>query len=529
MSGFEPQRFDQLFSVSDLHLGGASGFQIFHQTQLLTALIEKIRLTDPRQRVALSLNGDIVDFLAEEPRDPEHRFFDPRRALTWIDRIQHAPEFAPVWQALAALVRSPRRHLILVLGNHDLELALPSVRAAVLDYLCGNDESARGRVTMATDFSGWRCSVQGAQVLCLHGNEVDPTNVIRPEQLLAQCRAVNRGKESDPYLPTAGTRLVIEIMNPIKREYPWIDLLKPIGTAAIPIILALQPGLLSEVRKLFPVALRSINDSRHLLGLPAAPPEEIDERQAAGELERLLSPLFSDAQEETPRHEQAARLLAEAKRQLEAGRDGLDLLQEEDTILGWGDPFHWLAARLRRGGKELLRRALRAWNSSAPSAATLHPDDQFRALDQRVGAEVDFVIAGHTHRTKALQRRHPRTYYLNTGSWISRIELRPEWIEDADAFEQLWRILAASGRSFRELQAAEILGQPLITHHPSVVQISRGRDAIDRNGDRISVDEERICGLLYRLTHSPPERGPDAAVLQFELQADPLYLREGTA
>ncbi|MBZ0121537.1 MAG: metallophosphatase, partial [Sandaracinaceae bacterium] len=77
--------YDEIYSVSDLHLGGEGGeAQIFDSGSLLA---DTIRLVADRagagKRVALVLNGDIVDFLAE----PGARYFDAVGAPAKLARI----------------------------------------------------------------------------------------------------------------------------------------------------------------------------------------------------------------------------------------------------------------------------------------------------------------------------------------------------------------------------------------------------------------------------------------------------------
>jgi hypothetical protein len=58
-------QFDELYSISDLHLGGEPGFQIFGSGKELAWLIRHLGAERPeRTRVALVINGDFVDFLA---------------------------------------------------------------------------------------------------------------------------------------------------------------------------------------------------------------------------------------------------------------------------------------------------------------------------------------------------------------------------------------------------------------------------------------------------------------------------------
>jgi len=65
-------------------------------------------------RVPVVINGDIVDFLAEEPS----MYFDPDRAVAKLDSVWK--HFELVFAALQRLLLAPNRLLIVNLGNHDL-------------------------------------------------------------------------------------------------------------------------------------------------------------------------------------------------------------------------------------------------------------------------------------------------------------------------------------------------------------------------------------------------------------------------
>ncbi|HEY2737843.1 MAG TPA: metallophosphoesterase, partial [Thermoanaerobaculia bacterium] len=163
-------RFDEVHVISDLHLGGRAGFQIFNTTAELVRLIDFLRNESAEKSLALVINGDMVDFLAETPA----RYFDPLGAVEKLDNIVFNPVFAPVWEALRQFVRTSNRSLVINLGNHDLELALPWVREHLLDVLADYDLRARGQITLVLDGTGFRCQVGRARILCVHGNEVDP-------------------------------------------------------------------------------------------------------------------------------------------------------------------------------------------------------------------------------------------------------------------------------------------------------------------------------------------------------------------
>src|SRR5438046_1958696 len=135
--------FDELHVVSDLHLGGQPGFQIFGSGAELAWLIADLRQRPPAQRVGLIINGDFVDFLAQAPALP----FDPEGASDKLATIAREPAFAPVFSELQRFTATSNRRLIINLGNHDLEFVLPWVREALIGMLAGNDPAARGRVT----------------------------------------------------------------------------------------------------------------------------------------------------------------------------------------------------------------------------------------------------------------------------------------------------------------------------------------------------------------------------------------------
>jgi UDP-2,3-diacylglucosamine pyrophosphatase LpxH len=181
-------RFDELYAISDLHMGGQGPSQIFNCGPQLAAFIDYVRLRDAKT-VALVINGDLVDFLAE----PNAMAFDPGGAIGKLDRIVADVAFAKVWEALRKFVKAKERRLVITLGNHDLELALPWVREHLVSLLTNHDERARARLTLAFEGEGFLCRVGNATVLCIHGNEVDDWNVADHEAIRRLARDVQQG------------------------------------------------------------------------------------------------------------------------------------------------------------------------------------------------------------------------------------------------------------------------------------------------------------------------------------------------
>ena len=196
---FPLAEFDEVHVISDLHLGGRPGFQIFGSTAELAWLIDDLRQRPLTRRSALVINGDFIDFLAQAPPLP----FDPEGAAGKLAAIANEPAFAPVFDALRAFTATDNRQLIVNLGNHDLEFALPWVRDALIEMLSGGNYAARGRITLALDGAGVLMRVGGVRVLCVHGNEVDAWNVADYERIRRIGCDLMQGRGVEPWVPNA--------------------------------------------------------------------------------------------------------------------------------------------------------------------------------------------------------------------------------------------------------------------------------------------------------------------------------------
>jgi UDP-2,3-diacylglucosamine pyrophosphatase LpxH len=463
--------FDALYAISDLHMGGKTGFQIFKEGKLLAEFIRSLAAPPPKGSIVLVINGDLVDFLAEAPA----RYLDPEGAITKLERITQDPAFAPVFDALAEYVKVPGCHLAWVLGNHDVELALPPVEGWLVERLTGGDAGARGRIFSALSGAGFNCRVGGKRVLCMHGNEVDDWNVIDYLALLQTARALNRGVAPPEWDACAGTRMVIDIMNDIKREYPFIDLLKPETEAALPTVVAIAPKFLKKVSKLPQIAGTKLKDHvRREMGLLGAeeqagktPPSDQElARQFLGQAFGELPPARSTTS--------TGALLRQAQERIDRGVDPKDVATATgEELLGVGDWFNSTVDALTERKPELLRKALLKWLAGDPTFALDNADDQFKALDAKVGTEVDYLLTGHTHLARAL-RRKGGTFYFNSGTWVRLMQLSPAALEDEKSFRGIYEVLEGS-RTLTELDAAKdpATGKELVFTRPCVVKISK--------------------------------------------------------
>ena len=480
-------RFDELQVVSDLHLGGKPGFQIFASTAELVWLIDSVAQSPAPGLAALVVNGDFIDFLAEEPA----LGFDADGVLAKIDRVLADPSFAPVFAAFSRLLATERRLLVINLGNHDIELALPWARAHLVRALAGDDAAARARLLLVTDGTGFRCQVGNASVLCLHGNEVDSWNVTDHEKLRRISRDTQFGLRPEPWMPNAGAQLVVEVMNQVKSRYPFVDLLKPETEGVVPILAALNPQLLRKLQDLTGIAQRKAVDQLRMragflsadgdgsAGATSAAPAD----GTAHDLPTVPSPpafgasgllggtgrgAAAAARPNAPPGS-AAALLASAEAAYLQGVTPISLVQgsASDQLGPLAAAWDWLTGKPRA---EVLREALEFLDKDR-SFDPVAPDDTYTAIDALVSPDVDLVLTGHTHLERSLPRQHGGGHYFNSGTWARLMRINPELRQDPARFAQLFELL--DGKPVAQLMAAS---PGLVMQRNSVVAVWRDGD-----------------------------------------------------
>jgi UDP-2,3-diacylglucosamine pyrophosphatase LpxH len=455
--------FAEVHVVSDLHLGGHPGFQIFNQGDRLARTIDKLASRSAAP-LALVLNGDVFDFLAEDP--VSHTGFDAVGVIDKVRRIVEVdPAFSPVFLALREFLRAPDRHLVIVLGNHDVEVALPGTREWLTEWLTQGAREV-GRVRWAVDGAGFTCQVGAKRVLCVHGNEVDSWNVVDHRALLDVIRAINRCSPIPEWVPNAGTRLVVEVMNAVKREFPMVDLLKPETRAALPLVVSLDPSYLSQVGQVLRLSSKKALDGiRMTAGFLGSDSVEATERPTGPEALEAELRAFMGAGDGASLDERLLR----ARRSIERGDSAATFGGEGDeaAYLGIGSWFRDTAR------PEVVRRAFASWLKDDQTFKLETEDNQFKALDAMVGGGVDYLIAGHTHLRRAIRSRTAANRcYFNTGTWIRLIRIPANVLEDKAAFGDVFQRLAA--KSMGELDAATLPkdGGPLVLLMPTVASVT---------------------------------------------------------
>lgn len=371
-----------LFIISDLHLGGAPGFEMCPEegrARLVHFIDWVATQKQDRTAVCLILNGDIVDFLAEEDETGFAAFVvDEKRAGRKLAHIMATCE--NVFAALRRFVASGNR-LTLLMGNHDLELSLPAVRRHFLGLL------GEGRVAYVYDNEAFTVG----PVLIEHGNRYDSWNMVNHNELREVRSQLSRGEQPSIFTAQPGSELVARVMNPVKKKFGFVDLLKPETGAVVPILAVLDPGLWKEAA----VAMResAVAWNRGRLkwnGIPRRGAYVGAVQAEAGPVTPQVPPLS------------------------EAIRVPLD---EADKAAAAALPAGGRAGYVRGIAVDLLLKTFRAWRHSADVTFNVEQEDEtYLAPAQECAKRFRVVVFGHTHLAKRIHLENG-ALYLNTGTW----------------------------------------------------------------------------------------------------------------
>jgi UDP-2,3-diacylglucosamine pyrophosphatase LpxH len=436
----------QVFVISDLHLGGEygesnrpddRGFRLCTQLRTLTEFVQTLsRRPNDSPRTELVINGDFVDFLAEyTPEARAQRTFvpfvaDPAQAAAKLEAIIKRDR--PFFDALTAFLERGHR-LVVLLGNHDLELALPLVRRMLRHAL-----QISGRHDFQFVYDGEAYVVGDA--LIEHGNQYDPWNKVnhgalgrlRSWQSRSLTDDVNHG-----FNPPAGSRLVAEVINAIKAEYRFVDLLKPETEAVVPLLLALEPGYRRHIGRIAAlcvartrasmwsavtgdVAATGFGDQGFGRDLVARPGRSSETRSRApvDPLRTLLEDLMPG---------QSTEFLAAVDEDVDGD------IAAGDAINRWHGLMRLVISSTEYERRlDALRQALgvlerhRAFDRSTESLA------EYREAAVTLASRgFRYVIFGHTHLARDVQLTD-KVRYFNTGTWADVIQFPADVLEDGD-------------------------------------------------------------------------------------------------
>ena len=486
-----------IFVISDLHLGGAPASEGKPAFQMCTAegrrqLARFIEWAAGRigggWDVQLVVAGDIVDFLAEEREGGFQAFTnDDAQATRKLGLI--LTDTAEVWTAFGSFVGRGGA-LTLMLGNHDLELSLPGPRRLLLGRL------GPGRVEFIYDNQAFTFE---DLVLIEHGNRYDDWNAVPHDDLRETRSRVSRG-EAGTFDPLPGSRMVVELVNPTKKDLSFVDLLKPEDAALLPFLALLAPDRYQQISTTLKNRLRALRVSygagqqpkdRNFVGLDAAAPIAPGLGTGDADDDALMA------------------LAAEAA----GGGDA--------AMVGGVGPFleRWknkLAEAYREKQLDLLLKVLRAYRATNERAFNVTADEDKKyltAATESAARGFEVVVYGHTHRPKriSLAGRQasngalvgPNALYLNSGTWADLMVL-PSDLLAAEDTESGQKARALLRRFADDLASNRLEGWRRQLPTFAAIDVESGR--VTKADVEILEDGERPVAITTELVRARLER-----------------------
>jgi UDP-2,3-diacylglucosamine pyrophosphatase LpxH len=495
----------RIFVISDLHLGGrphdrqAPDGTLFRRTQITSDYRLIVQFIDwlihhehgKDEERELVINGDFVDFLLEDDytgMENSGRVWpaDQNEARARLDQIAtRTREISErgIFDALSEFLANGHR-LTLLLGNHDVELALPKVRERLWTLLNAGGK----RFQFFHDGEAYAVG----RVLIEHGNRYDAWNMVDHSGLRQERSVLSRHLPVDEqqraarfFVPPPGTYLVIKFLNRIKSRYTFIDLLKPENEAVIPLLLTLEPDFRPELREIL-TALELLNEKRKNPLENAVTPAQnrylsIGPRELGSELRRTLG---SDASGLFHPLENVPLSIRSRIADLNAW-----LLRSFQPVVNKFDTAHSLHTLLNAPKEEKLAALgttlykLNRYNRCFDLDYETAPYSEAARETARAGG-FDVVVYGHTHLPKCPLSEHDglerSCLYLNTGTWCNVIRLPAEIAQaGADAAIELERFVTA-------MQTNDYRGY--VRHYPCFAEID-----VDPEGP--GPTQAELCGF----------------------------------
>ncbi len=408
----------RIIIISDTHIGGAKSPMLGHPELLCNFLAQISEYKKAEgERLELILNGDFVDFLAIEP----FAAWTPDEDACIQKLKDAARQFPVVFDAFRKCIAKVDR-FTLTLGNHDIESALPRVTKAVLEEI--------GTNLYSCEFVRSNIAYRDGDLLVEHGNRYDSWNAIEYADLQRVASAASRMEALPDINPCPGSLMVEKLVNQLREDYPFVDLLKP-ETKVLPLVLgALEPALKRDIRRIFQVSTlwtKQWARTRSWIPKLSSNAEQlISAKSVASDLPPELRSAFQE------------ELLASNEQQIGAKEIWLDIKKKlrPDSM----------AALIRRGEAlpadrvEKLRLAMANAVKGDRTFDLDGPDGPYLEAAKRIigsggGGRPRIVAMGHTHLMRNVSVGDAG-HYLNTGTWVDLIQVPAELLgSDARTME----------------------------------------------------------------------------------------------
>ena len=265
-----------LLVVSDLHLGDGDAIFDGWESRQQGAFADLLSMTHTDSRfmntaVELIINGDCFDFLASQPSLGLQLTTNVTVAhAKWANILtQHGEWFTLLRNFLSV----PNHRVTFLIGNHDIELLFPSIRARVRSAI----NAAPGMVR----FCLTRSYQPLEDVVIDHGCQLDPANFVPQQwQSGSQLSTSNQLETVDQWntpvgplqLPW-GSRYFASVFSPLKARYPYLDALVPFMPAVrqIALLCLIAPHTVIETMPHLVGMMNTDANATPLTDLPSEP------------------------------------------------------------------------------------------------------------------------------------------------------------------------------------------------------------------------------------------------------------------
>ena len=211
--------------LSDLHLGAGphvdgkpNVLEDFHYDEELVDFLTYFSNGEFAQReVELIINGDLFDLLAV-PFVPffDDEYWSEEASLHKLKMITSAhPE---VMEALNHFTSVKNKKIIYIIGNHDGECILDSLRSHIMNFF---DEKNKKMFKIISPEDGEYTPHKG--IVIKHGHEYEIANKFKPSESIIED---SEGKRY--FLPPWGSYYVVRIINKFKEQRDHINAVRPI-------------------------------------------------------------------------------------------------------------------------------------------------------------------------------------------------------------------------------------------------------------------------------------------------------------
>lgn len=224
-------------------------------------------------------------------------------------------------------------------------------------------------------------------------------------------------------------------MNKLKKEYPFIDLLKPETEAMVPLLAVLKPSLLKELKGIYKLPWSTMAENWM---------DSVRERRDLGMIAYDIS--------ETP-HVEKSFYLAEAERLV--GEMESDEINFDRGAIDYGEIGYrvspistirafleeWRAKREKENRENQINRlyqALRLFVDAQKLAFDINEESKTYLKPAKAFAKNGFkvIVFGHTHLAKRVPietETGESAVYLNSGTWADLMCLPDSMLEDDEA------------------------------------------------------------------------------------------------